>query len=32
MVYGFKKDIVEQYKFGELVPAAIYDEFTIKAE
>ena len=25
MVYSFEKDIVEQYKFGEHVPAAIYD-------
>ena len=32
MVYGFEKDIVEQYKFGEHVPAAIYDGFTIKVE
>ncbi len=32
MVYGFEKDIVEQYKFGEPVPAAIYDGFTIKVE
>ena len=32
MVYGFEKDIVEQYKFGEDVPAAIYDGFTIKVE
>ncbi|MBD5535638.1 MAG: Uma2 family endonuclease [Lachnospiraceae bacterium] len=32
MVYGFEKDIVEQYKFGESVPVAIYDGFTIKVE
>ena len=32
MVYGFEKDIAEQYKFGEDVPAAIYDGFTIKVE
>lgn len=32
MVYGFEKDIVEQYKFGEHVPVSIYDGFTIKVE
>lgn len=32
MVYGFEKDIVEQYNFGEDVPVGIYDGFTIKVE
>ena len=32
MVYGFEKDIVEQYNFGEEVPAGIYDGFAIKVE
>ena len=30
MVYGFEKDTVEQYDFGEEVPAGIYDGFAIK--
>ncbi|WP_251207965.1 Uma2 family endonuclease [Acetatifactor aquisgranensis] len=32
MVYGFEKDTVEQYDFGEEVPAGIYDGFAIKVE
>lgn len=32
MVYGFEQDIVEQYSFGEDVPAGIYAGFTIKVE
>ena len=32
MVYGFEKDTVEQYNFGEDVPSGIYDGFTIKVE
>ena len=30
MVYGFEKDIVEQYNFDEDVPVGIYEGFTIK--
>ena len=30
MVYGFEKDTVEQYDFGEEVPVGIYDGFAIK--
>ncbi len=29
-VYAFEKDMVEQYNFGEDIPVAIYDGFTIK--
>ena len=29
MVYGFEKDIVEQYNWGEDVPVGIYEGFTI---
>lgn len=32
MVYGFEKDTVEQYDFGENVPVGIYDGFAIKVE
>ena len=32
MVYGFEQDMVEQYSFGEDVPAGIYAGFTIKVE
>lgn len=32
MVYGFEKDTVEQYDFGEEVPVGIYDGFAIKVE
>lgn len=32
MVYRFEKDIVEQYPFGEKVPAGIYEGFSIKVE
>ena len=32
MVYGFEKDTVEQYDFGEDVLVGIYDDFTIKIE
>lgn len=32
MVYGFEKDTVEQYNFGEDVPSGIYDGFVIKVE
>lgn len=32
MVYGFENDAVEQYDFGEDVPAGIYKGFTIKVE
>lgn len=32
MVYGFEKNTVEQYNFGEDVPSGIYDGFTIKVE
>ena len=32
MVYGFEKDMVEQYRFGEDVPAGIYEGFSIKVE
>lgn len=32
MVYGFEKDTVEQYNFGENVPVGIYDGFTIILE
>lgn len=31
-VYGFEKDLVEQYDFGEDVPAGIYEGFLIKVE
>lgn len=31
-VYGFEKDSVEQYDFGEAVPAGIYEGFSIKVE
>ena len=30
--YGFEKEVVEQYNFGEDVPVGIYDGFSIKAE
>ena len=29
-VYGFEKDMVEQYDFGEDVPVGIYEGFFIK--
>ncbi len=29
MVYGFENDTVEQYDFGEDVPAGIYEGFSI---
>ena len=29
MVYGFEKDTVEQYNFGEDMPVGIYDDFSI---
>lgn len=32
MVYGFEKNTVEQYIFGEDVPAGIYEGFTLKVE
>lgn len=32
MVYGFEKDMVEQYNFGEDMPVGIYEEFMIKVE
>ena len=32
MVYGFEKETVEQYSFGEDVPVGIYDGFAIKIE
>lgn len=32
MTYGFEKDIVEQYNFGEDVPVGIYNGFYIKME
>ena len=32
MVYGFEKDAVEQYNFGEDVPVGIYEGFNIKIE
>lgn len=31
-VYGFEKNIVEQYNFGEEVPAGIYEGFSIKID
>lgn len=31
-VYGFEKNIVEQYNFGEEVPAGIYEGFSIKVD
>lgn len=30
MVYGFEKDIVEQYHFEEDVPVGIYEGFNIR--
>lgn len=32
LVYGFEKNLVEQYSFGEAVPAGIYEGFSIKVE
>ncbi|HBI62113.1 MAG TPA: Uma2 family endonuclease, partial [Lachnospiraceae bacterium] len=32
MVYGFEKNIVEQYSFGEAVPVGIFEGFSIKVE
>ena len=32
MVYRFEKETMEQYSFGEEVPAGIYEGFTIKIE
>ena len=32
LVYGFEKEMVEQYNFGEDVPVGIYDGFSIKVE
>lgn len=32
MVYGFEKDMVEQYLFGEDMPVGIYEGFSIKIE
>ena len=31
-VYGFEKDVVEQYNFGEDVPVGIYEGFSIRVE
>lgn len=31
-VYGFEKDMVEQYSFGEDVPVGIYEDFFIKVK
>ena len=31
-VYGFEKDMVEQYSFGEDVPVGIYEDFSVKVE
>ena len=31
-VYGFEKNMVEQYNFGENIPVGIYEEFFIKIE
>ena len=31
-VYGFEKDMVEQYSFGEDIPVGIYENFFIKVE
>ena len=31
-VYGFEKNVVEQYSFGEDVPAGIYEGFLIKVQ
>lgn len=32
MVYGFEKDTVEQYLFGEAVPAGIFEGFAVKVQ
>ena len=32
MVYGFEKDMVEQYLFGEDIPVGTYEGFSIKIE
>lgn len=32
MVYGFEKDTVEQYNWGEVIPVGIYEGFTIIVE
>lgn len=32
MVYGFEKDTVEQYNFGDDVPVGIYDGFSIRIQ
>lgn len=32
MVYGFEGETVEQYSFGEAVPAGIYEDFSIKLQ
>ncbi len=31
-VYGFEKDMVEQYSFGEAVPVGIYEDFSITVQ
>ena len=31
-VYGFEKDMVEQYNFGEDIPVGIYEGFSLKIE
>lgn len=31
-VYGFEKDTLAQYDFGEDIPAGIYEGFSVKAE
>lgn len=31
-VYGFEKDIVEQYSFGEEMAVGIYEDFSITIE
>lgn len=32
LVYGFDRDMMEQYSFGENVPTGIYEGFTIKVQ
>lgn len=32
IAYGFEKNTVEQYKFGEDIPVGIYEDCTIKVE
>ncbi len=31
-VYGFEKETVEHYSFGEAVPAGIYEDFSIRVQ